>query len=377
MVIDLLTLIILATICWNISKTNRQRKNYMEEQKTATATSIKYDKRLMKAYTIAIFIIGIIFAISLWLMNMDNDFWGDGWFSEVVQVAVMCGLLLGGLMLILFAYMFLDGFFYLKRLKAHGYEIPDDKREYDCMLEQLPRTAGETFVEQDKTTKNKTSRALMWLCVPVGLVMLGFTLFYFYKWRFMGSDTMFLFVVQLITDVLWIFPIRLFCKQMDNRKYKDDVEIDATRKNRLLAVDGLILILVLAGGSAFAKNTAYNMSAYVYNTWMSQDQKLIGKIHDAFEVAYIDPAISKDDKSWEEIMATLEEGVDITTWGMPKGEYQETIAVILGIEDFSSLKSSFQSTDGPAIVYVKLENGDFSVELMNLHKVTDRVIRIK
>lgn len=349
----------------------------MQENESNTATHIKCDRRQMKAYTKALFITGIIFLLALIIMHVDSEWLWNKWFSTGLMLVSLYGLMLGGLVLILLIYLVLDGVTYFRRLEARGYEIPDDKRQYDSMLELLPRTNGEWIVESEETVKNKTSKVLLVLCVLVYLVMLGLTIWYYRKWSFIGDDALFMLVIQLVTDVLWICPIRLFYKQMDSLKYKDDVEIDAARKNRLHWVDGLVLILVLAGASLLVKNTAHNMSEYMYQTWMSQDEKRIGGIRDVFEVAYIDPAISKDDESWRETMAALEEGVDITTWGVPEGEYQEAVAMMLEITDFSSLKSSFQSTDGPAIVYVKMENGNFVVELRNLHKVTDRVIRMK
>lgn len=374
---SLLFLLFLVLVFGHIKKINQKNEQYMKENESNTATHIKCDRRQMKAYIKGLFICGIIFVLSLIVMQVDGKWLWNKWFSTGLMQVSLCGLMLGGLVLVLLIYLVLDGMTYFRRLEARGYEIPDDKKEYDSMLELLPRTNGEQVVEIEGTVKNKTSKVLLGLCVLVYLVMLGLTIWYYRKWSFIGDDALFLLVIQLVTDVLWLCPIRLFYKQTDNRKYKDDVEIDASRKNRLHWVDGLILILVLAGASLLVKQTAHNMSEYMYQTWMSQDEKRIGGIRDVFEVAYIDPAISKDDESWRETMAALEEGVDITTWGVPEGEYQEAVAMMLEITDFSSLKSSFQSTDGPAIIYVKMENGNFVVELRNLHKVTDRVIRMK
>lgn len=372
--LSLIFLLFLVLVFGHIKKINQKKEQYMQENESNTATHIKCDRRQMKAYTKALFITGIIFLLALIIMHVDSEWLWNKWFSTGLMLVSLYGLMLGGLVLILLIYLVLDGVTYFRRLEARGYEIPDDKRQYDSMLELLPRTNGEWIVESEETVKNKTSKVLLGLCVLVYLVMLGLTIWYYRKWSFIGDDALFLLVIQLVTDVLWICPIRLFNKQTDNRKYKDDVEIDAARKNRLHWVDGLVLILVLAGASLLVKNTAHNMSEYMYQTWMSQDEKRIGGIRDVFEVAYIDPAISKDDESWRETMAALEEGVDITTWGVPEGEYQEAVAMMLEITDFSSLKNSFQSTDGPAIVYVKMENGRFAVELMNLYEVADRRI---
>jgi len=69
--------------------------------------------------------------------------------------------------------------------------------------------------------------------------------------------------------------------------------------------------------------------------------------------------------------------VDITTWGIPEGYFQEQVARVLGITDFGSLKEEFLSAKKPAVVYVKQENDNIIVELQNLYPVADREVIAK
>lgn len=390
MVIDLLLLLCWAVIFWNYFKKQQSMKAYKEKYHSQTATRIKYDKRQVRKYSVGAVITGIIWAVSLVLMNKEV-YWENSTFGIVLMVMALYGLLLGGLLFALFVYLLLAGIFYLKRLEKYGYEVPEDKRSYEGVLEQVPRyyvqgqnayvMSGENSqVENlcpDLPKYNKISKCLMYICILASLLLLGWNFYFLYKWYFMGDDTIVLFVLLLIADLLWIFPIWFFRNQMNPRKFKDDVEIDAGRKERMDIISGLLLIVVLVGVALIIKNTAYNMSEYVFKSWMIEDQKKIGDIHSALEVFYLDPAVAANDENWEEIKCRLEEGVDITDWGAPEGEFQESLAKCLDIADFSQLKEAFYSTDGPAIVYVKQENGDFTVQLLNLYPAADREIIVK
>ena len=84
-----------------------------------------------------------------------------------------------------------------------------------------------------------------------------------------------------------------------------------------------------------------------------------------------------DYPGWAELKQSMRVGVDITTWGTPRGYFQETVAGVLQITDFGELKEEFLSTDGSAVVYVKLEDDDIMVELQNLYPATDREIKVR
>ncbi len=370
MVIDLLLVVFLVAILWNISKKDQNMKAYKARYNSQTATYIKYDKRSVKAWSIAVAVTGIVFGVSIFLMNTDVDFWGKSKFSNVAMVLLVTGLLMGGLLLIWFIYHLLAGVFYLKRLERYDYEIPEDKRAYECMLEQVPRYG----MQRNTMTHSPTSKCLALLCVLMAVVMVGCSCYFLYKWRFMGDDTVVLFVLLLIADAFWILPALFFRNQMNMQKFKDDVEIDANRKDRMNICSGIAVIVVLVGVALGVKWLAYNMSEFVFKSQMIEDQKKIVEIRDVMEIACMDPYVIANDDNLEETKHSLEAGVDITDWNVTEGEFQEQIAKMLEITDFSELKDAFYSADGPAIVYVKLEGEEFTVQLMNVYPAADREI---
>ncbi len=369
MTLCLLLLIGMITFVWTRCARRQKRKNYQQKYNGQTATSIKYDKREVKGYVIALIITGVIFFISLGELMTDMSFGMTGMLGSILQFAIIFGVSIGGFLVLVFAYLLIDASLYLKRLKTYGYEVPVDKRKYERLLENLPRNREDSDLEADASKGAKHSKFLMCLCTFLSFLMVGLSLHYLHTWYFMGDDTMFLFVVLLLTDSLWVFLALLFGKQMNTQKYKNDVEIDANRKVRMNICGGLVLVVVSVGMSLVVKDTAYNMSEYVFQSRMVKDGERIMEIGQAMTIASIDPEVKEDHENYEEIMRSMEEGVDITNWGVRQGKFQEEVARMLEITDFSQLKDSFYSTDGPAIVYAKLEDGRITVQLLNVYPV--------
>lgn len=370
-------IMILGVLFLCFSRTRQKENAYKEKYHAETATGIKYDKREFGIYMVLTSVMGIIFAISLVLMSTDSIFKGNSRFDEKLLIAAVCGLFMGGALFLLFGYHLLAAVFYFKRLEKYGYQVPEKKKTYEYVLERLPRSTVSEEREVVQPICSKTSKSLMYICILVCLAMFGWNFYYLYKWFFMGDDTLFMFGLLLIGDAFWLIPILMFRGEMNTQKFKDDVEIDATRKVRMNMLSGIVVIAILVCVALFVKDTAYNMSAYVFNSQISEDEKKIREIRDVLEVVYIDPSVIANDESLEEIKRSLENGVDITNWGTPEGEFQENVAMLLEITDYSQLKYAFRVTDVPAIVYVKLEGEQFTVQLLNLYPAVDREIKSK
>ena len=108
---------------------------------------------------------------------------------------------------------------YFARLRAYGYEIPDNKKIYGNNLNNLPKTRG-----AGSSLFAKHSRIGMWM--------------YLIKWHFMKGHFMkdictFLFTVCLVLDSVWLILAVIMWRQRNTEKYRDDVECDKTRKERL------------------------------------------------------------------------------------------------------------------------------------------------
>lgn len=82
---------------------------------------------------------------------------------------------------------------------------------------------------------------------------------------------------------------------------------------------------------------------YVEKSRISQDVMLADTIKTAIVTAMCDPAVITADDGSQDTIDSLEYGVDITTWGKPSNKFEEAVADILGISDFSKLDKEIKS----------------------------------
>ena len=122
---------------------------------------------------------------------------------------------------------------YFARLRAYGYEIPDNKKIYGNNLNNLPKTR-----EAGRSLFAKHSRIGMWMYFAFFVLFLVVDEMYLIKWHFMKGHFMkdictFLFTVCLVLDSVWLILAVIMWRQRNTEKYRDDVECDKMRKERL------------------------------------------------------------------------------------------------------------------------------------------------
>ncbi len=272
-------MLILLYVIIKFAEWNRKKKlaEYKRKYKTDTVTYIKYDKPSLTKYKICTVISGVFVALAVAVANSDASYFDTS--LGLLLIIFFAGLYVGIPLFLYFLYRTLAGMAYLKRLERYGYEIPRDRCIYDNLLERLPKVGN---LEQEERSEkvgpfpySKTSKVLFIVCICVAVFMLGCTAYYIAKWYFMGEDAIALFVLQLIEDVFWIWPIWTFHKEMDTIKYKDDVEIDGSRKTRFDIVNGLALIIILGLIALGIKYSAHSMTAYIYRSMREPDEQVI------------------------------------------------------------------------------------------------------
>ncbi len=354
-----------------IIKENRLEEKYKEVYEFDAVTLIKYDKHSVKDYGTFTVIAVMCFWFS-WMYIEPITI--ESSVNPVLFILALFGLYFGGLGIIYFGYHWINGIFYLKRLKKHGYEVPENRKEY-MILERLPKRDTEPRVEEKGY--HEGSKVLACLTILVAIIMLAFTGYYIYKWWFIEFSPV-LLIIQLIVDALWLLPISLFHKQMDIKKYKDDVEMDIARNTRMNVVSGILFLIVLIGVASYVKISAHSLTRYEFETRMEKDLNRLEEIHDALEPACYEMILFYSAyPGWAELEESMREGVDITTWGAPEGYFMEQVAGILQIADFGELKEEFLSTNGQVVVYVTLEDNNIIVELRNVYPAAEKELIVR
>lgn len=86
---------------------------------------------------------------------------------------------------------------------------------------------------------------------------------YLIKWHFMKDICTFLFTVCLVLDSVWLILAVIMWRQRNTEKYRDDVECDKTRKERLNLENIIVLAIFWAIVCAVACIQAVTTTKYM------------------------------------------------------------------------------------------------------------------
>lgn len=156
---------------------------------------------------------------------------------------------------------------YFARLRAYGYEIPENKKTYGNNLNNLPKTRG-----AGSSLFAKHSRIGMWMYFACFVLFLVVDVMYLIKWHFMKDICTFLFTVCLVLDSVWLILAMILRRQRNTEKYRDDVECDKTRKERLNLENIIVFAIFWAIVCALVSNLAVSTTKYMYKTQMEDAQ---------------------------------------------------------------------------------------------------------
>lgn len=227
---------------------------------------IKYDKKDKK---MGLFFVVIATAIMVLIFIGYAVFKGIHTSSELTAFVMMCMVFWPVTDAACWIY-YLEVCTYLKRLKRHGYEIPNDKRYFSCNLELLPRD-GTSIKSIENSRESWILTALCLVCFfGVVAIMTYYLLNFRNKWKYvwyMAQDMgIFLFVVMLIVAFLWLLGVFVYWNQRRCDKYRDDVETDKLRKVRRQLADGIIIVIFMLAVTLYVTRCFVSMADYAMNT---------------------------------------------------------------------------------------------------------------
>lgn len=221
---------------------------------------IKYDLKTNKILLITTIVSAVIFLLAI-----------IGIFIEIqgTEIAVLFALYIGGGLFLFSALNLFAGVCYIRRLKLHGYEIPYNKNEYNDDLRNVPCNKEQNTISD----VNKGSRLLSRVYFAVFILAGIWNTYYIVHWYHLIKDnSVFLLVIQIILDLWWLILSIKCYKQTNNKKYKDDVELNFDKKERIPIENGIILCVILLCTTILSKVIAYNMSDYVMRSMEKQEK---------------------------------------------------------------------------------------------------------
>ena len=116
---------------------------------------IKYDRRVMRIILITAVVVSVPtlagMICGVFFDDIVSTFCDVMMVTSVITFCPMAGLWLA----------YLDAWLYLRELIKAGYEVPDDRRKYNCVLENLPRER-EDYCIVDARDWDSVISALRW-----------------------------------------------------------------------------------------------------------------------------------------------------------------------------------------------------------------------
>ena len=320
---------------------------------------IKYDKKSFQLYICATIWAAIIFAIGIFIIMRG---------TRNLQLEGLCIFLLyvGGITFLICLSNAVEAYFYFRRLKRYGYEVPYRKKDFGNDLQNLPRNME--ISETSIYCKYNKMGAIASL-IAFG-IFLALDILYFVEWHFMKDDCNALFVMILILNSIFWLPFGfIMIKQSNPEKYRDDVELDRNRKVRNNAITILVKLIIFSVICTFANNSAHSMTRYIFETRVHYDKEEMDKIRYAMNEAMseLDSETLEACPSYTELL----DGVDIVQWGKPEDAFQTAVAEKLQITSFEEYRDEFRMSED-AGVYVELKSGKLTLTLLNTIKETSK-----
>lgn len=319
---------------------------------------IKYDKRTKKVLSITTCVSLMLFLAGFIVMYFE---------IAGLELLFLFGIYAGGGLLI---YSFINLVFaacYFKRLNIHGYEVPYDRNRYGNDLKNVPNScaSGSSIDVSNQGSKESVILAIFHLMVFVFANV--WNIYYIISWyKYVNDNAVFLLCVQIILDLGWFIAAIVYFRQRNNEKYRDDVELDFSRKERSSIEKGILTGIVVLSVTVFIKAMVVNMSDYVFHSRQAKDQSTIEHIQSCILATYSE--MNQNDASTLrscDSYVQMVEGCYISEWSKPQDVFAFNTAEMMGISDYSELADKFGTSDGRAQIYVEISNDKVYVFLEN------------
>ncbi len=182
----------------------------------------------------------------------------------------------------------------------------------------------------------------------------------------MGKDRVSLLLLGSIVNCVWLILIFYFARQQNQRKYREDYEIDDSRVERTSILLAVVIIIPLLIFTLVSKEVSETLLRKCYNSCIEHDEAQLGDIGKVMWNIYLyrskDPTFEESNKRIYEV---FEQGFNITEFGEPQNSYLKEVAQCLEIESFDELNELIYLSEGDAKIHIILKGDELTVTLLN------------
>ena len=223
---------------------------------------IQYDRRIMRI----ILIVAVVVSVPTLVGMICGIFFDDiaSTFGDVMVVtSVITFCPMAGLWLAC-----LDSWLYLRELAKAGYEVPDDRRKYNGVLENLPRRCEPYSITDGRDRESVISACITAVCA---LGFVAVVIKYYAKWWHWILGVSIPGICLCVIAVFWVAGTVVYYRQSDNRRYRGRFEPADDRKVRTYLFKKIMTVLLAGLVSVIFDMAMFSAAAYIARAQMEAD----------------------------------------------------------------------------------------------------------
>lgn len=186
--------------------------------------------------------------------------------DEIVVFIYLGGYIFFPIITLILWLDFLRSTIYLKRLKAYGYEIPLDKKDFGSNLNNLPKIMPTTINPDERS---KGSLILSGLSLSGFFITVINIIVFYFKYELKGDLAYFGVIYSIPALIFWFTQSFIFWNQSSTQNYCDDIEADINRKQRKPFENGIVDIIVCFILTVLYLIMVYKFSDFIYKSRVS------------------------------------------------------------------------------------------------------------
>lgn len=306
---------------------------------------IQFDLKTKELLKKLMMISGVLFLLALIIGLFD---------IKGLQVFFLFALYIGGAVLIYSTYQYVACLSYFKYLTAYGYELPQDKNEYENDLQNVPKDEAVYQEAMQQPIGTKDSKLLSIVTGAVFLLAVCHDLWFLVYWWFMDDNVVSLTIIQFLYDCIFLIMAIRYNKHRNIEIYQDFLGNEAGIRVRTTFAKGILTVLALLVIGLYGKAMSTSMIKYVFAAQVDADEAIICEIQKAIANASDYTGITLDDGSYE-----LEELEN------KDRDFVEEIEKSLDVDKLKDCKKDFHVAKGEPKIIVESKNGRYTVSLKN------------
>lgn len=320
-------------------------KRIIEKSGLSEITKIKYDKKTVKYAFVLMLLFGVITVFFISMLFLDTLISSD---LTILYVLTPFSIPL----FLITCIVWIDGKIYLNALSKWGYEIPYDASEYDKILEKLPKKESEFVIE----ARSRFTVVISILEFVTGIAFSLYAITFAIDWRYV--DVVFPASVMIIISICWMIKAFLSFKSSDNALYRDEFNLDYSKKKRAGLGEKIITFLILLGISFFVANVFLNMTKYVFRARIDKDTTILTTIECAAQKIY-DENSDSISESWKESYELLQAGTDVFALENVNDLFSEQLIEEITYDSYEDIRNEITIPDTK--FYIRIVDGDIQV----------------